>query len=134
MPYASKGKSEFIEHLRQGKSGNYKGKLFFDAEFIPAMHLKGVSFDAPPNEIEQVVQATKVTTGSASASGSDEQLVAEPAQAVNGAAKEGEEFKPGHSKGAKSTDTMMTTDTSVSPIEKDEGITLTKEELLNRRT
>lgn len=45
-PYESTGTKEYAEQLRLNKGGQFKGTLHYHAQFIPAMKLKGVKFDA----------------------------------------------------------------------------------------
>ena len=141
MPYSSKGRDDFIEHFRLDKNNTYKGKLFFDAEFVPAILLKDIHFDVPKNELEQIVEDSRVDGVDASGSSSNtsqEDLVSPVStNSQNGAAAQ---FQPGHSKNAKSTDTAKTADTSVTGYIVDsnaeapyEGIIMSKEELLKHR-
>lgn len=53
-PYVSLGKKAVAEPLRLDK-GTYKGQLHYEAEFVPALPVKGIQFTAGPNEIERAV-------------------------------------------------------------------------------
>ncbi|KAF8525146.1 tricalbin [Hysterangium stoloniferum] len=145
-PYVSTGRKEHTEPLRHDNKDNmFKGQLHFAAEFIPAMFLKDIRFDAPANEIEEAVAASCVaqTDGSTSRSGSEESLALSPSQNDVPA---NNTFKPTHTKAAKSTDTAITVDSMVSPSSptganpesiaepKYEGAVLTKEELLKSQS
>lgn len=104
------------------------------AEFVPAMRLKDVKFDAPSNELEQAAENAVKTDSNTSSSNVSEEHLASPS-GVKGQNGMEDNFVPGHTRGEKSTDTMMTANTSNS-IDKEpafEGVTLTKEELLKHR-
>ncbi len=52
-PFVSKGPQSREDRIRLDKANSYKGQLLYEAEFKPAMSLRGgVSFDAQKNEFE----------------------------------------------------------------------------------
>lgn len=53
-PFKSLGVIQKAQPLRLDGS-SYKGELHYSAEFIPAMHLKGVSFGKPKNQIQKAL-------------------------------------------------------------------------------
>ncbi|KAI5124397.1 hypothetical protein M0805_008282 [Coniferiporia weirii] len=57
FPFASTGKKNAADPLRLDKGHTYKGQLHYLAEFVPAVALRGVSFESSANEIQQVVEA-----------------------------------------------------------------------------
>jgi len=52
-PFESLGPKNAADPLHIDKDNVYKGRLHYKAEFIPALALNGVSFDAPRNELQQ---------------------------------------------------------------------------------
>ncbi|KZT06296.1 tricalbin [Laetiporus sulphureus 93-53] len=52
--YASTGKKTGAESIKLDK-GTYKGKLHFEAEFVPALPVKGIGFEKHANETQQAV-------------------------------------------------------------------------------
>ncbi|KIJ45255.1 hypothetical protein M422DRAFT_207610 [Sphaerobolus stellatus SS14] len=66
IPYTSKGRKDLIESFRQDKGNTYKGKLYFQAEFVPGVLLKDIEFDVPKSELSKIVETTKVETGASS--------------------------------------------------------------------
>jgi hypothetical protein len=53
-PYHSFGAKEYVSKIRLGVN-SYKGELHYTAEFVPAVHLKGVSFGHPKNQVQQAL-------------------------------------------------------------------------------
>ncbi|PCH33337.1 tricalbin [Wolfiporia cocos MD-104 SS10] len=53
--HVSTGKKIAEEPIRLEK-GTFKGKLHFEAEFVPAVPVKGVGFDSGPNAIERAAE------------------------------------------------------------------------------
>ena len=155
-PYVSTGKKIGEDPIRLDK-GSYKGKLFYEAEFVPAQYVKNVKFSSGPNAIEQAVEGMEdpdggdVSEGETS-SDADGQVI--PPEVTVTAPEQGNE-KPvkGHRK-TKSTDTTGTTrtteshhtastllsvktgktaDTSDEKRPEDDAPELSKEELLTHR-
>lgn len=60
--YVSTGKRVGEDPIRLDK-GSFKGKLFYEAEFVPAMHVKNVKFASGPNAIEKAVEDTEDADG-----------------------------------------------------------------------
>jgi len=55
-PYRSLGVKDYVSKFRQAIN-SYKGELHYTAEFIPAVHLKGVSFGKPKNQVQEALDA-----------------------------------------------------------------------------
>lgn len=58
--FASTGKKAVEEPIRLDH-GSYKGKLHYEAEFVPAIPVKGIGFESGPNEIERAAKRASVT-------------------------------------------------------------------------
>ena len=56
-PYRSLGVKEYVSKIRLAVD-HYKGDLHYTAEFIPAVHLKGVSFGNPKNQVQEALDAS----------------------------------------------------------------------------
>ena len=56
-PYRSLGVKEYVSKIRLAVN-SYKGDLHYTAEFIPAVHLKGVSFGKPKNQVQEALDAS----------------------------------------------------------------------------
>lgn len=54
--YRSLGVKEYVSKIRLAIN-SYKGDLHYTAEFIPAVHLKGVSFGKPKNQVQEALDA-----------------------------------------------------------------------------
>ncbi|KAI0067953.1 tricalbin [Artomyces pyxidatus] len=54
--FVSTGKKEVAEPIRLDRGNTYKGQLHYVAEFIPAIALKGVKFQTGPNELQKVIE------------------------------------------------------------------------------
>ena len=157
--YISTGKKIGEDPIRLDK-GSYKGKLFYEAEFVPAMYVKKIDFSSGPNAIERAADAcSEYSVGdNVSDSSSDFEIQAVPEGVTASAPLGDEESLPPKSptsrshKSRKSTDTTATfeskstmlsvqskkttqtgatTDEKVSEPEVPE---LSKEELLTHRT
>lgn len=105
--YASTGKKIGEDPIRLDK-GTYKGKLLYEAEFVPAMHVKNVTFSKAPNAIERAVESSADTDGgtvSDSESSSDIDAQSVPVGVTIATAANG-----GHKK-TTSTDTTSTVST-----------------------
>ncbi|KAJ7462762.1 C2 domain-containing protein [Mycena galericulata] len=55
-PFESSGKKTAADPIRLDKGNAYKGHLHYTAEFVPALALQGVKFDAPTNEIQRATE------------------------------------------------------------------------------
>lgn len=55
--FASTGK-KVVEEPIMLDHGSYKGKLHYEAEFVPAIPVKGVGFESGPNVIERAANAS----------------------------------------------------------------------------
>ena len=97
-PFESIGKKIGADGLRQDKSKNLKGTLHYEAEFIPALHIKGLKFDGLRNPIQQAAD----DEDGGEVVGDNENPSEEENQQIP------ETITTRHVKGAKSTDTMMT--------------------------
>ncbi|KAJ7693677.1 C2 domain-containing protein [Mycena rosella] len=63
-PFESTGKKTAADPIRLDKGGAYKGQLHYTAEFVPALALEGVKFDAPTNEIQRAAEGQEDPDGS----------------------------------------------------------------------
>ena len=152
-PYEALGKKTAVEPISLG-GNQYKGQLHFVAEFVPALALYGVKFESGPNELQQAVQHEPAgseggdTIDTAHTSHEEEVVPMDVTTALPlGASEEEEEEEEreakGHNKGVKSTvvtntvaanlaDRPHTNDTTAE-IEHEEGIKLSRDELLKQR-
>ena len=140
-PFKSTGAKEVEDPIRLDGGKEFKGKLHYQATFIPALSLKGVKFDAEENELQKVEHGESDSEGgyvdTISTVSDDEEETNEVT------------FKKGHTKAAKSTDTTKTANTvgtqgtnaSTSapllpdgPTAEDATVSMTTEELLQQRT
>jgi hypothetical protein len=151
-PFESLGKKEAIDPICV-EHGTYKGNLHYVAEFVPALALRGVEFKAQPNELQQIVEGGGGSDAETadSASISDIFETRRIPQGITASRPLGdeenvEEGSIRHPKGARSTDTAVTVDTSAtggtrdsSPststkmVKEEPGVSMTKEELLMQR-
>ncbi|KAJ7124724.1 C2 domain-containing protein [Mycena crocata] len=82
-PFESTGKKTASDPIRLEKGDGYKGQLHYTAEFVPALALEGVKFDAPLNEIQRAAQGQSDSdvhsnSSSSSSSSSDEGIALSP--------------------------------------------------------
>lgn len=56
--YRTLGVKDYVSKIRLGVN-SYKGELHYTAEFIPAVHLKGVSFGKPKNQVQEALDANR---------------------------------------------------------------------------
>lgn len=61
--YESTGTKEVAERIKLDGGNSYKGQLHYRAEFIPALNLKHVHFDAVKNEIQRTVHEAQRVRG-----------------------------------------------------------------------
>ena len=111
--YSSKGRQVREDPIKLEK-GTYKGKLFYEAEFVPAMHVKNVKFSAGPNAIERAAQGSDDAEGDniSSHSGSEAEKQAVPdGITVSAPLDQDEQEQKGHKKTG-SADTTNTTNTT----------------------
>lgn len=110
--YASTGKKVGEDQIRLDK-GTFKGKLFYEAEFVPAMHVKNVKFSSGPNAIERAVQRSEDSDAEdvSSVSDADDNQAVPDGITVSAPLGEDEKRRNGHRKTA-STDTTATTNTT----------------------
>lgn len=153
-PYASTGKKEHVEPIRL-EAKVYKGQLHYVAEFIPAIAVKGVSFESGENEIQRVVNDKGSDTSSMSSSDIELEAIPEGVTisrplsgSPTGNSTEEEADSPTESKGnhkhAKSTDSTKTGETgktngtaesaeSAETSAEEVGVEMSKEELMSHR-
>lgn len=146
--FESTGKRDVEEPLKQG-NGAFKGKLHYVAEFVPAYAVRGIHFESGPSELQQAAERRNAGTPNSEEGGTvhDESDVEEDGAVYEGVTvqapvEENESAKEsGHSK-KKSTDTTAsarttgTTGTTAVDDEKrpeEQGIEMSKEELLQHR-
>ncbi|KAG8744411.1 hypothetical protein FRC10_010189 [Ceratobasidium sp. 414] len=153
MPFAGTGRRDVADPIRLDK-GSVKGVLHYTAEFIPAVALRGISFEGV-NDIQRAIERAKgghqdeddVASGDeTSVSSSDEELQKVPVEiTVNAKGHRVSGHKP-----AKSVDTMRTGETGqtedaddiVDELEeenkgaqpKDAGVKMSNEEVLQHQS
>ncbi|EJD04407.1 tricalbin [Fomitiporia mediterranea MF3/22] len=76
-PYASTGKKSVADPIRLDNGNVYKGHLHYVAEFVPAIALKGVSFESAGNEIQRIVDGRGSDTSSFSSSDVEREQIPE---------------------------------------------------------
>lgn len=112
--YVSTGKKISEDPIRLEK-GTYKGKLFYEAEFVPATRVRNVTFSSGPNAIERAVQGNSDADGddiSQHSVASDENQGVPDGITVSAPLGDDEQVvKKGHRKTG-STDTTATTNTT----------------------
>lgn len=140
--YESTGAKEVAEPI-QTDSNSYKGQLHYRAEFVSALNVKHVCFDADENEIQKAahkVQRDDANGISTHSSSSDEE---ERYVTVDHPMTEAEMHSPPHqtdsseSVRANGNGAANTDEEASSPTEKDsanEGIELSKEELFKHQS
>jgi len=135
-PYRSLGVKEYVSNFRLGVN-SYKGELHYTAEFIPAVHLKGVSFGKPKNQVQEALDAGR------EGEVNDGEPVEEDHQKVpygvtvtlpkdrknNGAVPTGTTGTPTTANGSKRAESPASAKT-----EDEGGVEISKEELLKSRT
>lgn len=151
FPYASTGKKTAVEPLVLDKGKAHKGDLHYVAEFVPAVALKGVSFEAGANEIDKVVEADEAGSASSQeASEKEKEIIPDTPTVSRPIDDEYDEIKEeevreaaANTKGHKKTDstaasvktsgTSATAETAATtPPER--GVEMSKDELLTHRT
>ncbi|KAI0274871.1 tricalbin [Gloeopeniophorella convolvens] len=79
--YESTGRKDAVEPIRLDRGKQFKGQLHYAAEFVPAFALRGLKFDAGPNELQPAVEGVdegdevEGDSASSSSSSSDEAQV-----------------------------------------------------------
>ena len=109
-PYSSTGKKVEAANLKFEK-GIFKGKLHYEAEFVPALALKDFKFSAGGNRIQEAANGDATGEGG-SISSSDIEGEAVPV-GITTRGPIGAKRKENHVKNAGSTDTTHTTDDEV---------------------
>jgi hypothetical protein len=135
-PYHSLGLKEYASKIRLAVN-SYKGELHYTAEFIPAVHLKGVSFGKPKNQVQEALDAGR------EGEVNDNAIVEEDHQKVpygvtvtlpknkknNGDVPTGTSGTPTTANGSRRADSPASAKT-----EDEGGVEISKEELLKSRT
>lgn len=141
--YESTGAKDVAEPIHTGGS-SYKGQLHYKAEFVPALNVKDVQFDADENEIQKAAYKIQRnhTDGGLSrtpSSSSDEEeryvTVGHPMTEA-GTHSPPPQTDSSESVRANGNGAANTDEEASSPTEKDpakEGIELSKEELFKHR-
>ncbi|PWY97366.1 tricalbin [Testicularia cyperi] len=136
LKYASTGKQVHNDKIHLGR-GIYKGQIEFDCQFLPAVNLQGAEFDEQENEaaaksgaiIEEPEENAK-----------EEVQATAPANGVNGASKANGANGKGHTKNKDSIASLASVQTAATAVTKtskqdsEEGVSMTKEELLQRQS
>lgn len=138
--HESIGRKEAAQPIQVDGGKTFKGQLHFVAEFIPALALKDVGFDAGENEIQKAVKTMNGITGGEVVVDSSSSTSARSATVDRPIAESGKHA-------AKSSQDTNVTDASQEgpksqseegePRKEDEkqhGLELSKEELLKHRT
>jgi hypothetical protein len=131
-PYESTGIKQATNRLRQDKGEVYKGNLHFTAEFVPAMNVSGIKFEAEFRELQNATNEDD-SGGSVTETEDGEDVPAGVTIHMG--------HKKGHTKNLKSTDTTGTTalleedepKTPNTAMPTDDGVELGTEELLTHR-
>ncbi|EKM60795.1 uncharacterized protein PHACADRAFT_246931 [Phanerochaete carnosa HHB-10118-sp] len=148
--YSSKGKQIREDPIKLDK-GTYKGKLFYEAQFVPAMPVKNVKFNSGPNAIERAVQGNDDLEGddiSTHNSSESEKQDVPDGITVSAPLDEDEQVQKGHRKTGstdttktanttRTADTQLTRNSSVSNNEKrpeDDAPEMSPEELLQHQS
>ncbi|KAI0757330.1 tricalbin [Daedaleopsis nitida] len=143
--YESSGRREAEEPLKLG-NGAFKGKLHYEAEFVPAYAVRGIHFNSGPSELEQAAERATAASPDGSEGGTvhDESEAEDDAAVPEGVTvsnpvDENNTEQQGH-RHTKSTDTMASVRTSgTTAIGEDEkrpeerGVEMSKEELLKHQ-
>lgn len=153
--YTSLGRKEHTEPIHLDKGNVYKGNLHYVAQFVPAFQMKGIKFDAQPNELEQAAGGDDDDGATVHGDDTDDEDDDPPVPIGLTSSRplvedeETGEFKTAAAKKkherAKSTDTKASIETvsttgtaKTAETSKEEqiepGIELTREELLAERT
>lgn len=149
-PYKSTGKKVEAENLKCG-GGVFKGQLYYEAEFIPALALKNFEFSAGGNGIQHAAEGANGDAGNSdngdggSVSSSDIEAEAVPT-GITTRGPLGMKRKENHVKNQGSTDTTFTEDADYNPDSNIEsssdsegkgrsgkGVVMSKEELMKHR-
>ena len=109
-PYKSTGKKVEAANLKFERE-IFKGKLHYEAEFVPALALKDFKFSAGGNRIQQAVNDDATGEGG-STSSSDLEGEATPV-GITTRGPIGAKRKDNHVKNAESTDTTNTADDAI---------------------
>ncbi|KIM32474.1 hypothetical protein M408DRAFT_327029 [Serendipita vermifera MAFF 305830] len=123
--HESLGCKELVERLKVDHD-TYKGELHFSAEFIPALHLANVSFEAHKNPIEKTIEDNYTYEAAKPASNG-------AAPASNGAAPASNGTAPAEKATAapsENGDAVKKEANGNGTAHHDDGITLSKEQLL----
>lgn len=147
--YESTGKREAQEPLKLG-NGAFKGKLHYVAEFVPAYAVRGIGFNSGPTELEEAAQRTGAASPDSDEGGTvhddtdseDEGAVPDGLTVASPVSEEeGANGELGHRKtkstdttaSARTTGTVGTTATADEKRPEEQGIEMSKEELLKHR-
>ncbi|RPD58353.1 tricalbin [Lentinus tigrinus ALCF2SS1-6] len=150
--YVSTGKREAQEPLKLGH-GTFKGKLHYVAEFVPAYAVRGIGFDSAPTELEQAAERTGAVSPDSEEGGTvhgdtdsedegavpDGLTVASPVgenDGANGQLAHRKTKSTDTTASARTTGTTGTTGTTATAEEKrpeEQGIEMSKEELLKHQ-
>ncbi len=150
FPYASTGKKTAVDSLKLDKGNSHKGSLHYVAEFVPAVALKGVSFEAGSNEIDKVVEADEGGDSSShETSEKEKELIPDRPTVSRPIDDEYDEIKEeevreaaANTKGHKKTDSanasIKTAGTNASAettatVPPERGVEMSKEELMSHR-
>lgn len=138
-PYRSLGVKEHVEKIRLAVN-SYKGELHYTAEFIPAVHLKGVSFGNPKNQVQEALDANR--EGDANNNGfivgteEDDQKVLQGVTVTLPRGKKDNGGVPAETSGTPpaANGNGRAGSPANTKTEDDDGVEISKEELLKSRT
>lgn len=120
-PYKSTGKKEIADKILVGRD-QYKGVMHYTATFIPAMHVKGSTFKPATNELQRTAHTEDADNESISSdSPSEDEYGARDITIHVSNAKEN------------GLDNSTESDVPEEPKDEDEGIEMTRDELLAHR-
>lgn len=135
FPYRSLGVKEYVSKIRLAVN-SYKGELHYTAEFVPAVHLKGVSFGKPKNQVQEALDADREGEVNNNVCSEDHQKVPHGVTITlpkdrkdNGGIPTGRSGTPTTASESRRADSPASAKT-----EDEGGVEISKEELLKSRT
>ncbi|SPC66247.1 related to TCB3 - protein localized to membranes, bud-enriched [Ustilago sp. UG-2017b] len=142
--YAGTGKQVHKDKIHLGR-GVYKGQIEFDCEFLPAVNIKGAEFDERENEVaakrgaiieeeEEEKPASNASLESTAANGAKQTNGATDSNGANGALAKGHTKNAGSIASIGSVKTAVSGRPSTATDQADEGVVMTKEQLLNEQS
>ena len=127
--FDSTGKMEKSEPIRLDRGNQYKGQLHYVAEFLPAFALQDLKFETSSNDLSSTVEGEDSEDADEDSSLSKEQVLTTTTEPI-GVPKDSSKNQPANTReGSPSSQT----DGRDGVKEKNEGIRMSKDELLTHR-